>query len=102
MTSRRTSGLRPSRKRIRPSARLDQKLRMKGCLSETIYLVRSIKSFSKVSSCCVSGILLERVVDIPMLSCFPCAPFPMSFLVGKPALSCCWMFLINRTGRGAK
>jgi hypothetical protein len=32
-----------------------------GCLSETIYLVQSIKSFSKVSSRCVYGILLEQV-----------------------------------------
>jgi hypothetical protein len=38
-----------------------EELRMKGCLSETIYLVQSIKSFSKVSSRCVYGILLEQV-----------------------------------------
>jgi len=31
---------------------------MKGCLSETIYLVRSIQSFSTVSSLGVDGIII--------------------------------------------
>jgi hypothetical protein len=52
--------------------------------------VRSIKSLSKVSSRCVYGILLERVVDIAPDKFFPFSFVhlsPLHFWINQPAIS---------------
>nr|GMC58529.1 trimethylamine methyltransferase [Ipomoea batatas] len=74
-----------------------EELRIKGCLSETIYLVRSIKSFSTVSSLGVYGILLAgevRIRSVRILiglgfTWFTCYWFPEELIspLAKPLLT---------------